>query len=123
MKQARLRRKASLPASAGVDLVLNQDSQFLAGQRFKRNFLAVKKDCRRAFHAQRMTTLAVEKDSLRDFIAAHVALVALDIESDLVCVAFKNWTYVKLVFPVLLMFVNQIVHFPKPALQTGSFCR
>src|ERR1044072_7324912 len=72
-----------------------------------------------------MPALAVRKDSLRDEVAVHVAFVALNIETKLFRVAFKDGAHVKLFLPIVLMLVDQIVHLPKLALQSGGFsgCR
>ncbi len=90
-------------------------------QRFERNFTAVQKNGWSSFHAKRVTALAVLKYALRNHVAGHVAVVAVNVEANLPGVAFENWSHVKLRLPVFLMFVDQVVHLPKLALQARSF--
>ena len=60
---------------------------------------------------------------MRNDVAAHVALVALNVETDLFGVVFKDRAHVELFFPVVLVFVKHIVHFPEFALYPSRFSR
>src|SRR4030095_14789758 len=70
-----------------------------------------------------MPPFPVKEDSLGNAFAVHIPLKAFDIETDLFCVAFEDWTHVKRVMPGLLIFVKQIVHLPELTLKASSLSR
>src|SRR6476661_2126883 len=71
-----------------------------------------------------MSALSVLENSLLHEVAADVAIVTVDVESELLRVTFKNAAHIKLSLPYVLPVVDQIVHLPKLALQSRGFgCR
>src|SRR6266511_1437256 len=105
----------------GCEFAVNQRLQLVRRKRFKGNFTAIKKDCRRARNPQRMGTLAVEKDTPLDYFAGIVSPELLHIQANPGCMTFEDWTHIKSIVPGFLVFIEHVVHLPKFALQSGSF--
>src|SRR6476661_8059686 len=70
-----------------------------------------------------MPAFPIIKDSLGNSFSVNVFLKPFDIESNLFCIALKNWPHIKRFVPVLLILVNQIVHLPELTLKPGSLGR
>src|ERR1051325_916065 len=113
--------------SAPTDLLMrgnfvgDQWLQLLWRERFKRPLAAVHKNRRRSVHSQRMRAFSVEEDAAFDCLVIVVAPKLFHVEPDPGRVAFKDRTHVKRLMPILLVFVNHVVHFPKLTLQSCGF--
>src|SRR6185369_2202707 len=70
-----------------------------------------------------MPAFPIVKDSLSNSFTVNVFLIPFDIESNLFCVALKDWAHVKRFMPVFLILVNEIVHLPELTLKPGSLGR
>ena len=68
-----------------------------------------------------MPTLAIQKDAPLNYFIGVVSPELLQIQTDLGCIAFEYRAHIKSLVPVFLVFINHVMHFPKPALQSGSF--
>src|SRR6266545_1013485 len=105
----------------GCKFAINERLQLVRRERFKGNFTAIKKDCRRARNSQRMGALAVEKDTPLHYFAGIVSPELLHIQPNPGCITFEDWTHIKSIVPGFLVFIELVVHLPKLALQSGGF--
>src|SRR5258705_4640988 len=104
----------------GGQFAVDECLQLVRRERFKGHFTAIKKDCGCALHTQRVGAFAVQEDALLNYFTDVVSLELLDIQADLRCVSFEDRAHIKGFVPVLLIFINHVVHFPKLTLQSGS---
>src|SRR6266511_3771947 len=105
----------------GCEFAVNQRLQLVRRERFKGNFTAIKKDCRRARNSQRMAALAVEKDTPLHYFAGIVSPELVHIQANPGCIPFEDRTHIKSTVPGFLVFIERVVHLPKLALQSGGF--
>src|ERR1051326_5730857 len=104
-----------------LKLLLNDNAELFGRQLLKRHFAAVHEDGWRAFHAERVSAFSVLENPLLHEVTTGIAIVTIDVESDLSRVAFKNRPHVELSFPGVLTVVEEFVHLPELALEAGSF--
>ena len=85
--------------------------------KWRSNKLTVDKERWRVLHTARHAILPLPINLRGHLLALEIFFEPRDIQMQLLRVTLKKWTNVWFPAPGCLLFIQQVVHFPKPSLQ------